>query len=409
MLALGSRRNARLPGSRGIVSRLLRRHRRLSRAEIAQRSGLSEASVSRTVAELIKNGIVEEEGFERSTGGRPAIRLRLSDQRYFSIGVDIRSWEIRFSTSSPSGSVRDLPFLRTPSEPAKTLEVIARVVEEQIEAQPDRELIGVGISIGGLVDSQAGVVELGHDVGWYAYPARQELEERLGLPVFIENNVRAASFAEYHYGSPDVRDAQCLLFVGVQEGIGVSILFDGEVYAGQHMAAGEFGQMVVEYREDEARHDRPGCLEQLASDCATIARYQAVSGGKDSGGDVGAQVRQICHLAQSGDAHAETALRETARYLGVGIYNMVWGLDPDAVIVDGLITEAWNIVGPAIRDQFPRGREFLGFRDLVLRPSALAGQASLVGAAVLPLRELFDSGNLPSLASAGSTSAEARA
>ncbi|MCB1022090.1 MAG: ROK family transcriptional regulator [Acidobacteria bacterium] len=229
MFAPGSRRNARLPGSRGIISRLLRRHRRLSRAEIAQRSGLSEASVSRTVAELIKNGIVEEEGFERSTGGRPAIRLQLSDQRYFSIGADIRSWEIRLAASSPSGGIRDLPSLRTPSDPAKTLDVIAQVIEDQIEAQPEREMIGVGISIGGLVDSQTGVVELGHDVGWSEYPARLRLEERLGLPVFVENNVRAASFAEYHYGSPDVRDAQCLLFVGVQDGIGVSILFDGEV------------------------------------------------------------------------------------------------------------------------------------------------------------------------------------
>ena len=145
------------------------------------------------------------------------------------------------------------------------------------------------------------------------------------------------------------------------------------------------------------------------ADRATIARFHAASGAKDASGDVAAQLRHVCHLARNGDAQAESALRETARYLGIGIYNMVWGLDPDAVIVDGLITEAWNIVGPAIRDQFPRGREFLGFRDLVLRPSALGGQASLVGAAVLPLRELFESGNLPSLASEGATPAEASA
>jgi predicted NBD/HSP70 family sugar kinase len=356
---------------------------------------LSEASVSRTVAELIRNGVVEEEGVERSTGGRPAIRLCLSDQRYYSIGVDVHSWETRFSISSPSGRGLDLPSICTPTEPAKALEAIAEVVGERIEREPDREVVGVGVSIGGLVDSRTGVVELGHDGGWRSYPAREALEERLGLPVLIENNVRAAAFAEYHYGSPDVRDAHCLLFVGVQEGIGVSILFDGDVYAGQHMAAGEFGQMVIEYRDDESRHDRAGCLEQLASDQATFARYQAAACGKDASGDVAAQIRQVCHLATTGDARAEAALLETARYLGVGICNMVWGLDPDAVIVDGLITEAWSVVGPAIRDQFPRGREYLGFRNLILRPSALGGQASLVGAAVLPFQELFDSGNLP--------------
>ena len=399
MFANGLRRQPRSTGSRGIVSKLLRRHRRLSRAEIAQRSGLSEASISRTVAELIRKGIVEEEGVERSTGGRPAIRLRLSDSRYYSIGADIHSWETRLSLCSPSGEVRDLDCIRTPNDPGKTLSAIAELVEQQIARESQRQIVGVGLSIGGLVDSASGVVELGHDVGWTSFPARDQLQSRLALPVFVENNVRAAAFAEYHYGSPDVRDAHCLLFVGVQEGIGVSILFDGEVYAGQHMAAGEFGQMVVEYRDGDERHDRPGCLEQLASDQATCERYFAPSSSarRDVSGDVSAHVRQVCHLAMTGDKKAVAALQATARYLGVGIYNMVWGLDPDAVIIDGLITEAWSLVGPAISEQFPRGREFLSFRNLVMRPSALGGQASLVGAAVLPFRGLFDSGELPSI------------
>jgi predicted NBD/HSP70 family sugar kinase len=165
------------------------------------------------------------------------------------------------------------------------------------------------------------------------------------------------------------------------------------------MAAGEFGQMVIEYRNGEERHDRPGCLEQLASDQATCERYFAASGAprKDVNADVSGHVRQVCHLAMTGDKEAAEALRQTARYLGVGIYNMVWGLDPDAVIIDGLITEAWGLVGPAIHEQFPRGREFLSFRNLVMRPSALGGQASLVGAAVLPFRDLFDLGEFPAL------------
>ena len=401
MFDFGSRRNPRMPGSRGIVLRLLRRHRRLSRAEIAQRSGLSEASISRTVTELIKQGIVEEEGVERSTGGRPAIRLRLSDSRYYSVGVDVHSWETRFSLCAPSGHIQNRDSILTPPDPSKALEAIAQSIERQVELETQREIVGVGISISGLVDSRTGVVELGHDLGWTSFPARERLQDRLGLPVYVENNVRAAAFAEYHYGSPDVRDAHCLLFVGVQEGIGASILFDGEVYAGQHMAAGEFGQMVIEYREGDTRHDRPGCLEQLASDQATLARFHAGSAedGGELTGDVSGHVRQVCHLAMNGDATAKAALKETARYLGVGVCNMVWGLDPDAVIVDGPITEAWRLVGPAIREQFPRGREFLGFRNLVMRPSALDGQASLVGAAVLPFRELFHGGELPSIES----------
>jgi len=386
-----------MPGSRGAVLRLLRRHHRLSRAEISERSGLSEASVSRTVADLIRGDIVEEEGLEPSTGGRPAIRLRLSDRRYYSFGVDVDSWETRFTTCTPSGQVRDLDCVRTPRSPDEVMKLISERVKSHIGARQGFEAAGVGVAIRGIVDSRTGIVEVGHDNAWKSIAVRDGLRKRLSLPVFIDNNVRAAAFSEYHYGSPDVRDAHCLLFVGVEDGIGVSILFDGEVYPGQHMAAGEFGQMVIAHQHVDTRHDRPGCLEQLASDSATCRRYLALKGDakKEPASDPAGLMRQICHLAKAGDSAALTALEETARYLGVGVANMVWGLDPDAVIVDGLITEAWSLVVPSIRKQFPQGPEFVGFRNLVLRPSALGGQASLVGAAVLPFRELFTTGELP--------------
>ncbi len=366
--------------------------------------------MSRTVADLIRGDIVEEEGVEPSTGGRPAIRLKLSDRRYYSIGVDIHSWETRISSCTPSGRVKDLDCIRTPRSPDDALNLIAERVEAHRDARKGLEAVGVGVAIGGIVDSGSGVVELGHNSAWKSIAIGDRLRDRLSLPVFVDNNVRAAAFAEYHYGSPDVRDAHCLLFVGVDDGIGVSLLFDGEVYFGQHMAAGEFGQMVIALQDVPTRHDRPGSLEQLASDVATCRRYLAAKGDakKEPTGDLAGRMRQVCHLAAGGDRAAVAALEETARYLGVGIANMVWGLDPNAVIVDGLITEAWSLVSPAIRSQFPQGQEFLGFRNLVLRPSALSGQASLVGAAVLPFGDLFATGELPRFRrSAGSEGREA--
>jgi predicted NBD/HSP70 family sugar kinase len=92
----------------------------------------------------------------------------------------------------------------------------------------------------------------------------------------------------------------------------------------------------------------------------------------------------------SGDKAAVSALQDTARYLGIGISNIVWGLDPDAVIIDGTLTEAWPLVDTVIRDQFADGREFLNFRNLLLRPSALEGRAAITGAAALSFRSLFE-------------------
>jgi predicted NBD/HSP70 family sugar kinase len=378
--------------NRARVLRLLRRYHRLSRSEIAQRSGLSEASVSRMIGELTRRRVVVEEGLGRSTGGRPAVHLRLDSDHYRAVAVDIHTWETRVSLGALSGRILDSVFFRTPSDPTETLDAVAGQIETLLESSGSQQVEGVGVSVRGLINSRDGVVEHGNDEHWKKVPVREYLQSRLKLPVYVENNVRAAAYAEYHYGSPDVRDAHCLLFVKIDEGIGVSIMLEGELFYGQHMAAGEFGQMVIHDQEGSARHDRPGCLEMLANDTAICARYRSKSGAKRgaTSGDVTTRAKQICHLAMSGDQEAVGALKKTARYLGVGISNIVWGLDPDAVIIDGTLTEAWPLVDIVIRDQFADGREFLNFRNLLLRPSALEGRAAITGAAALSFRSLFE-------------------
>jgi predicted NBD/HSP70 family sugar kinase len=378
--------------NRAHVLRLLRRHHRLSRNEIAQRSGLSEASVSRIISELVRRRLVSEEGLGRSTGGRPAVHLRLDDDHHIAVGVDIHTWESRVSIGALSGRILASAYFRTPPDPTETLDAVATQVQALLDGFQGRRVEGIGVSARGLINSRDGTVEHGHDERWLRVPVRSYLQSRLQSPVYVENNVRAAALAEYHYGSPDVRDAHCLLFVKIDEGIGASVMFEGELFYGQHMAAGEFGQMVVADQGGSERHDRPGCLESLANDGALCERYRSENGSKrsTSGGDVTTRAKQICHFAMAGDQAAAAALRETGRYLGIGISNIVWGLDPDGVIIDGTLTEAWPLLDPVIREQFADGRVFSNFRNLLLRPSALEGQAAIIGAAALPFHSLFN-------------------
>lgn len=395
--------------NRAVVLQLLRRHQRLSRAEIARRSGLSEASVSRIVAELLPRRLVVEDGVGQSTGGRPAIRLQLDQGRYRSIGVDIHNRETRFSIGTMGGRVIEDFYFPTPTDPLKTLDLIAEHVEAQRRRPGPQQLEGIGIAARGLVNSKTGVVERGNDPHWVSIPVRDYLQKRLGLPVYLENTGRAAAFAEYHYGSPETQGAHCLLFVKVDEGIGTSIILDGKLYYGRRMAAGEFGQMVIADSGGPERHDRPGCLEKLASNIALCARYQELSEPKRGGGfgDIAAQAQHICHLAMGGDEAARQAIRETCRYLGIGLANLVWGLDPDAIVIDGAITEAWPLVAPVIQEQFADGREFLNFRNLRLRPSALGGDAAIIGALALPFNSLFATGESGSTLQQGAASAGA--
>ncbi len=336
--------------------------------------------------------LIVELGSGPETGGRPGVRLALNEDRFKTIGVDIQNWETRISLGTVTGRVLTTERFRTPANATEALEKIAasvRPICESLVYPP----VGIGVSTRGLVDSRNGVAELGSNPSWIHVEMRAYLADRTGVPVFVENNVRAAALAEYVFGSADVQGAHCLLFLMVSEGVGMAIVLNDKVYHGPRMAAGEIGQMVIADRGGPERDIRPGCLEMLASDEATCERYNALAGIKShaSSSDCTQQMRQICHLAMEGETAARAALNESARYLGVGIFNAVWALDADAVVIDGTMIEAWPLVSAAIRDQFPEGPQFLNFRNLVLRPSALGGEASLIGAITLPFSPLFAS------------------
>ena len=385
--------------NRAVVLELLRQYERLSRVEIARRSGLSEGTVSRIIAELMRRHLVAEDGAENSTGGRPATRLQLEQSRV-AIGVDIQTWEIRFSIGTMKGRVVETERFRTPATPERTMDLIARQFALYRKRFGKDCVEGVGISARGIVNSDTGVVELGNNPDWVKVPVKDHLQSVLQAPVFVENNVRAAALAEYTFGDPEIHRSRCLLFVAVDDGAGIGIVLDGKVYHGPRMAAGEFGQMVIAATDGPERSDRPGCLEKLVANPAVCERYNVRTGAQPTAkGDTTAHVREICRRAMQGEGAALEALRDTSRYLGVGIANVVWGLDADVVIVDGTMNEAWPLVAPWIAEQFPDGRELLNFRDLMLRTSALEGEATIIGAVTLPFVRLFATGEQASVIS----------
>ncbi len=377
--------------NRVAVLQLLRHNEHMSRADLARQSGLSEGTVSRIMTDLISDVLVSEDGAENSTGGRPGRRLQLNPKR-LAMGAEIQNWETRVAASTMRGRIVESRRFRTPASAEETLERIADAFVDFRQRLGGRRVPGIGISARGIVNSDLGLLVLGNRPGWAGVPVRKILESRLREPVFVENNVRAAALAEYNYGSSDVYASHVFLFVKVDEGIGMSIILEGQLHYGPRMAAGEFGQMVIATSGTREKHDRPGCLERLASNPALCERYAAVSGDRRSAasGDTFGRVRRIVQAAADGDKAAIESLVETARCLGVGISNVVWGLDVDVVVIDGAITDAWHVIEPVIREQLDN--ESLAEINVLLRPSAFGGDAALIGAATLPFTTLFATG-----------------
>lgn len=371
-----------------VLLRMLRRLQTMSRAELARKSGLSEGTISRIVAGLLEQDLVSESGVENSTGGRPSKRLQLSDTPR-SIGVEIQNWETRFAVATMRGRLLDTVVVRTPPTPGQVVDLIIEYVQRLVSEHT--HIQGVGVTVRGIVNSRTGVVELGNDPRWNDFVVQRPIEERTSLPVWLENDVRAATMAEYHYTNAGEHAPQCLLYVSVNEGVGVGIVLHGQIYAGPSMAAGEFGQMVIADDGSNVQHDRPGCLEKLVSNPAICDRYAALqgkSGGRSA--DSAVRVRRICQRALDGDREATQALREAARYLGLGVASMAFGLNPEVIVLDATLNAVWPLLIEEIQNQFPTADQWPAFERLSIRPSALGGQGSLIGAATLAFHPLFE-------------------
>ena len=380
----------------GIVLQLLRRFERLSRAEIARHSGLSEGTISRIVSELVRQRLVMECGAENSTGGRPGTRLQLSDSP-LAIGVEIQNWEVRFAVVTLRGKILEIKTQRTPAGVAATIECVIATVQSLMDQYSGEWVHGVGVTARGIVNSRSGVVEMGSTPGWIQIPLRSRIQSAIAIPVYVENDVRAAAAAEYQYTNAGEQAPNCLLYMRVDEGVGVGLVLDGKLYAGPSMSAGEFGQMVLADQGGTERHDRPGCLEKLVSNSAVCERYAAIRGGRGvTPADSASRVRRLCHKALEGDADASRVLRDTGRSLGLGISNIVWGLDPEAIVLSTALNMAWPMLSEEIQKQLPEPHQWPRPR-LSIMPSVLGEDGVLIGAATLSFASLFDTAQLGSV------------
>jgi transcriptional regulator of PTS gene len=367
--------------NRQIVLNYVREREPISRATIARESALQRSTISEIVEVLTGEGLVEEIGEGKSTGGRRPTLLRLRTVGAIAIGVNITPTCTTIASSDLAGVVIQQEDFPTDPRPERTLNRIIEIVRTFANQS---SIEGIGVSVPGLVTPATGNAIFVPYFKWRDYPIGEIISQATGLPVTIDNDANAVALAELWFGRPEVRDARDFIFVLVADGVGTGIIFDGQVYRGMRGAAGEFGHMIV-------GSDAPvpcscgndDCWEAFASERAATARYNKLSGTN--------RVPNFANLidrALEGEQAARIALTETARYLGIGISNLVVGLSPEAVIVGGAITRAWPLIEKALTEKIERSVR-RGVPSARILRSTLNGDPTLKGALSLVLARKF--------------------
>lgn len=369
--------------NRQIVLNYVREREPISRAEIARETALQRSTISAIVEDLTREGLIEEVGEGESTGGRRPTMLKLRAVGPIAVGVSITPTCTTIASSDLAGRVIDQQKFLT--DPDKTLHRVISVVRE-LNARYQGSIEGVGVSLPGLVDPSTGTALYIPYFSWRDLPVSDEISRAVGLPVVIDNDANAMALAELWFGRPEVDYARDFIMVLVAEGVGTGIIFDGQVYRGQRGAAGEFGHMVIgAHAPVPCSCGSDDCWEAFSSEGAAIARYRKLA---QTPTQTPITFKEVVDRALSGEESARVALVETARYLGVGISNLIIGFSPEAVVVGGEIARAWDLIESALTEAIEHSVR-RGLPSARILPSTLGDTPTLRGALSLVLASKF--------------------
>jgi glucokinase len=313
----------------------------------------------------------------------------------FIVGVDLGGTNIVVGALSEDGS-RELAMRSEPTRSDqgadavvdRMVRMIDTVIAETIAATGVKRdaCLGVGVGAPGPLDRENGVVLTTPNLGWTNFPLRQVIAERVGLQATLDNDANCATLGEWWLGA--ARGARNVVGMTIGTGIGGGLILDGRLYHGGSDVAGEIGHTTIDVTGRRCKCGNYGCLEAYASGPSIAERArEALQGDDDSllsrmvDGDLARlTAATVYEAAKRGDDVARDVVRETARFLGTGIANLLNIFNPDVVVIAGGVTQA----GEALFDPLQREVRRRAFRAAVdacrIVPGALPGTAGVVGA-----------------------------
>jgi len=258
-----------------LVLRALHDRSPLSRADLARLTGLTRTSVGDLVGGLIDDGLIEEVGRGRSSGGKSPILLRVAPDGRHLIGLDLGESEFSGAVVNLRGEI--LRSIHLPLEGQNgqaAVELVFRLVDDLLE-DARSPLLGIGIGAPGVIDTSSGTVRWSVNLDWAELRLGPLVEARYGVPVLVANDSHAAALAELTFhGRPRPTN---LIVIKIGRGVGAGIIINGQLFQGDGYGAGEFGHISPDHGGGAAcRCGRHGCLETLASMPALVDAAHAI-------------------------------------------------------------------------------------------------------------------------------------
>ncbi len=359
----------------------------VSRIELAREMSLAPSTIGLYVDRLIADGVLREGQKGRSSAGRPPTILELNPHVGEFVGVDFEARQL--SAAAIDFSQEFLRRRREKIQAADSADSVVEKIKRAISnvAGPGRQLLGIGVGVPGTVDNRRGVaVHYEFIRGWREIPLADRLAQTFGVPVYLENNIRAMALAERWFGR--VRNVENFVCLGIRSGIGASVVIDGKLHRGSGNMAGEIGGWHCPTIGDEPGNMPSGTLEHKASVRAILQQLtDAARAGAKTSLKVHANrtvpLEDMLRAARDDDPLVSKVLHQTAEYVGRTICQMNLLLNPQQVIIAGPLADLDRTFMQPIREIVERLTPRLHGRVPQIVASQMGEFGGALGAAAL--------------------------
>lgn len=340
--------------NRQIVLNLVRENQPISRADLARRMDVARGMVTSLISELLGERLIYEGATRDAPRGRKPTLLYIRTHDRLAIAIDVRFSRTYVMLSDFSGREIALETFSTPLTPDDLVgELSGRIQRLRDTHRMAGCYEGVGLVVPGMVERGTGKLLNAPTLGWRDVDLRSALAARTGLPVYIERDAVACALAQMWLGQRGVDGLDSFVYVTVSDGVGTGLVVKGEVIRGHRNVAGEFGHVPLDLSGPQCLCGARGCWEAYTSNPATIARYlHRDLSTRETYAEIresGMSVTDLIVRARHGDVPALAALRESGRYLGIGLAGIINALNPARIIIGGEITGAWDLIDSTMR------------------------------------------------------------
>lgn len=314
----------------------------------------------------------------------------------WAIGIDLGGTKIETAQVDDQGQIHDRIHLETKAEEGyqavlqRLIKAITKLADKQQVAP-----VGIGIGVAGQIDKEKGTVKFAPNLDWKNAPIKSDLQDALGMPVVVLNDVRAITWGEWLYGAGKNCDHLVCMFVGT--GIGGGIVCNGKMLEGAGNSAGEIGHMTIDMHGPECHCGNRGCLEALAGSWA-LARDATDALQKNSnsqskilevagGNPENIEAKHVIAAYHKNDELACQLIEQLAEALGAGLASLTNILNPQRIILGGGVSEHLPDLIPMVQSHVEKRALQAANEPLKIVAAQLHGDSGVIGAASLVFRE----------------------